>query len=529
MQPRKEDSPIRVTLVLPRAIVPIWLRNILRCLRSAPFVSLSVVAVLTEQEQHKSSSSLFDVWLRLETTIFGYKIDAEENSEDLVDITNECESKSTGRFSIATLDDLEKSIHQSDTDILVWMLPGRPQARTVSLAKYGTLTIADAFNTTFGFTEFVNQKPTTRCDIAVYGSTPSEDCVLASSFSATDEVLFVRGINRVRAKCEALLIASIMRIWRQADPRVDGIPNDATEPLRRVVPDFLQTAWGLLRFYGRFLGANLTKPFHFDQWQVAYRMGGDRLDQEGLQRLAPAHKGFWADPFVAERDGRKFIFFEEYLPETARGHIAAVEIYADGQISEPVNVLMRDYHFSYPFLFEYDGSLFMIPECAEAGRVEVFRCERFPDRWESHAVLLEGVRAFDPTLVEHDGLWWMFVTIQHDGNTPNDELHLFYAASPFDEWIPHPLNPVRLDVRAARPAGAVFRDNGKLFRPAQDCSGRYGRAISIQEVRRMTPEEYEEVEWRRISAHWAVGADGTHTINQASGVTVYDCEVKCRK
>jgi len=234
-------------------------------------------------------------------------------------------------------------------------------------------------------------------------------------------------------------------------------------------------------------------------------------------------------PLRPEKDGKKYIFFEEFLHKAPRGHIAAIEILPDGRAGDSVNALMRDYHFSYPFLFEYDGSLFMVPECSEAERVEIFRCVQFPDRWESHTVLLDGVRAFDPTLVEHDGLWWMFVTIQHDGNTPNDELHLFYAASPFDEWTPHPLNPVRLDVRTARPAGAVFRDKGKLFRPAQDCSGRYGRAISIQEVRRMTPEEYEEVEWRRISADWAVGADGTHTINQASGVTVYDCEVKRRR
>ena len=529
MSPLKADAQIRVTLVLPSELVPVWLRNILESLRRAPFVSLNVVAVLTEQKRHKSSSALFDVWLWLETAIFGYKIDAEENSEGLVDISSECESESTGGFSIATLDNLQNIIQPSDADILIWMFPGRPQAETISLAKHGTLTIADAFNTTFGFEEFVNQELTTRCDVAVYGNTPSEDRVLASSIAATDAVLFVRGINRARAKCEALLMASIKRIWRQADPRVDGIPSHTNEPLRRMVPNFLQTAWGLLRFYGRFLAENLTQPFHFDQWQVAYRMGGDRLDQEGLQRLAPTHKGFWADPFVAEKDGRTFIFFEEFLKKTSRGHIAAIEVLPDGQAGDSVNVLMRDYHFSYPFLFEYDGSLFMVPECSEAGRVEVFRCVQFPDCWESHAVLLEGVHAFDPTLIEHDGLWWMFATIQHDGNTPNDELHLFYADSPFDEWTPHPLNPVRLDVRAARPAGAMFRDKGKLFRPAQDCSGRYGWAISIQEVQCMTTEVYKEIEVGRISSDWAIGAHATHTINQAKGVTVYDCEARRRR
>ena len=523
------DSPLAVTLVLPAQLVPVWLRNVFVRLCNADFVSLSVAAVSTERERYVSKSSLFDVWMWLETTTFGHKISAAEHSEDLVDISKEYGPEHPGGFSIAALDDLEQSIQQSKADVIVWMLPDRPPAGMVSLAKHGVLTIADAFNKTFGFGEFVNQELATRCDVVVYGNAPSEDHVLASSFAATDSVLFARGINGARAKCEALLMSSIKRIWQQADPRLDGIPGVSAKPWRRAPPNFLRTVWGLLRLYSRYLAAKLMQPFQFDQWQIGYRTGGDRLDQKGLQRLAPSHKGFWADPFVAEKDGHKFIFFEEYLQETSRGHIAAIEIHPDGQVGEPVNVLMRDYHLSYPFLFEYDDALYMVPESERSGRVEVFRCQQFPQRWEPHAVLLDGIRAFDPTLIEHDGKWWMFVTIQHDGNSPNDELHLFYAASPFDEWIPHPLNPVRLDVRAARPAGAVFRDKGKLFRPAQDCSGRYGRAISIQEVRCMTPEKYEEVESRRISADWAAGAHATHTINQASGVTVYDCEVKRRK
>lgn len=529
MSPLRIDSPIRVTLVLPWPVVPVWLRNIHGRLRNTDFVSLSVVGVSNEHKPDSPKSFLLDVWLRLETIIFRRKIAAAELSASPVDISNDYGSDRSGGLSTTTLDGLEQSIRMSRADVIVWMLPDRPPGETVFLVKHGALTIADAFSKAFGFREFVDREPATRCDVVVYGNSPSEDRVLASSFAATDTVLFTRGINGIRAKCEALLISSIKRLWLQADPKLDGIPSHSTQPLRPDHPNFFQISWGLLRFYCRYLAANLTRPLHFNQWQIAYRIGGDRLEQKGLQRLAPSHKGFWADPFVAEKDGRKFIFFEEYMQETARGHIAAIEIYPDGQVGEPVNVLMRDYHLSYPFLFEYDDSLFMVPECAEADRVEVFRCKRFPDRWEPHTVLLEGVRAFDPTLIEHDGRWWMFVTVQHDGNSANDELHLYYAPGPFDEWTPHPLNPVRLDVRAARPAGAIFLDKGKLFRPAQDCSGRYGWAISIQEVRRMTPQEYEEVELRRISADWAAGAHATHTINQASGVTVYDCEVRRRK
>ena len=209
--------------------------------------------------------------------------------------------------------------------------------------------------------------------------------------------------------------------------------------------------------FARFATASLFPRGRFDQWQLAYRLGGDRLDQTGMKFLAPSHTGFWADPFIAERDGRKFIFFEELSPETHRGHLAAMEVHEDGQIGEPVNVLVRDQPPVISVLVRVRKfACLWHPSVRSSGRVEVLRCERFPDLWEPHAVLLDGVAAFDPTLVEHDGLWWMFVTIQHDGNSWNDELHLFYATDVFGEWTPHALNPVKTRRACSKAGGRII-------------------------------------------------------------------------
>ena len=525
----RPDAQIQVTLVMPQHKVPVWLQNLFFSLHKAEFVSLYVVVLTTEPRKSEPASLLFDAWKWLDTKVFRRKVSAVEHSENLVDICGEFDAEQNGGFSTATLDDATHCIQRREADVIVWMLSDRPPTGTISVAKFGVWTIADAFNKALGFRELVNREPVTRCDLIIYGNAPSDDRILATTFATTDCLSLARGINAIRVKCEALLLATIRRTYRRADPRIDGSPVNTTERVNRASPGFLQLGRGLLHIYGQYSVKLLARPFYFDQWQIAYRIGGNRLDQEGLKRLAPSHRGFWADPFVAEDDGRTFIFFEEFLQETSRGHICAIEIGPDGEVGQPINVLHSEYHLSYPFLFRYDGSLYMVPECAESGRVEVFRCTRFPDVWEPHAVLLDGVCAFDPTLIEHDGMWWMFVTIQHDGNSTDDELHLFYASGPFDEWTAHPLNPIQLDVRSARPAGSLFREQGRLFRPSQDCSARYGWAISIQEVRCMTTEDYKELEVGRITSDWAVGAHGTHTINQASGVTVYDCEAKCRK
>ena len=38
--------------------------------------------------------------------------------------------------------------------------------------KHGVMTIAGAFDTMFGLSEFLEQKPATRCDIVALGSEP---------------------------------------------------------------------------------------------------------------------------------------------------------------------------------------------------------------------------------------------------------------------------------------------------------------------------------------------------------------------
>jgi len=502
-------------LVLPRTEVPAWLRSLLISLREAEQVDLHVVLAAPERNGSGFGSLLLRAWKWLDTKAFRDKI-AGAHSESVVDVSEDLGVE-------------QEAGARGEADVIVWMLPTRPPAGAASTAKFGVWTIANSFNEALGFCELVDREPVTRCDLMVYGDVEGDDRVVASTFAATDDLSLARGINGVRIKNLALLLATLTRLHRGVEWCSGESTDGDARPDYRPGPGPLRLGWGLLRLYSRYLVNLLSRPFYFNQWQLAYRLGGERLNQEGLQRLAPMHEGFWADPFVVEQDGRKFIFFEEFLADLDRGHIAAMEIGLDGVVGKPFDVLRSERHLSYPFLFRYNDELFMVPECAESGRVEAFRCTRFPDQWEFHAVLLDGVIAYDPTLVEHDGRWWMFATIEHDGNSTDDELHLFYASGPFDKWIPHPLNPIQLDVRSARPAGALFREQGRLFRPAQDCSACYGSAISIQEVQCMTTQDYKEIEVSRVSADWAKGAHATHTVNQDCGITVYDCQVRPRK
>jgi hypothetical protein len=107
-------------------------------------------------------------------------------------------------------------------------------------------------------------------------------------------------------------------------------------------------------------------------------------------------------------------------------------------------------------------------------------------------VLVEGVEASDATIVEHDGLLYLFAVVRDGVGGYSDTLAIWSAADLFGPWQPHPENPVLIDDRTARPAGNFVRQNGALYRPVQDCRRAYGAALSFMKVTRLDREGFAQ-------------------------------------
>ena len=236
---------------------------------------------------------------------------------------------------------------------------------------------------------------------------------------------------------------------------------------------------------------------------------------------APPH-GFLADPFgLARADGTLVILAEALSWQDGLGRIVAFELRPDGTQTPPRDIFAFTSHASYPQLIEHKGTIYCIPETLAQGRVQLFRADPFPHRWVPDSVLLENFPGADATVRFHDGRWWLFVGNHADQDEA--KLFVFYAADLRGPWLPHAANPVKCDLRSARPAGPLFTMDGALYRPAQDCSVTYGGAVVINRIERLTPEEFVERPVRRLSpAAHSPYPHGLHTLSGAGNVTLVD-------
>jgi hypothetical protein len=256
-------------------------------------------------------------------------------------------------------------------------------------------------------------------------------------------------------------------------------------------------------------------------WAVAWRSGSPcaLLDEQAAAFSIIPDDGcrYYGDPFPLHRDGKTFLFVEEFPYATGRGCISVFEIDKIGRAGTPRIVLEEPYHLSYPFVFEQDGEVWMIPESGEARGVYLYRAEQFPYKWEQEACLISGTEAYDATLLRHNGRFWLSLCEKMWNSSSWDILSLFYSESLTGKWLPHPHNPVLLDATLSRPGGAVFRHKGNTLRPAQDCSRYYGGALSICRVDTLEEKEFSQTLVGRIHC----GSYGCHTYNYA-GIEVID-------
>ena len=425
---------------------------------------------------------------------------------------------------------------ESELDV-AFVLGAVDDSRLDGIARYGVWRFcfgADgAHGETFaGLREVAAGEPLTASGIKVRLAPDRPARIAYQSWSRTYPFSVVRNRAQLLQKTAEFAFRSLRELHRSGE----GWLSRCREAPHGVTQEPQPTLGDLSRIVGRVASRGLDRALHLEQWFLAYRFNdtlgtlGVPADLGGFTRLMPPKDRDWADPFVIEKNGRYFVFFEELPYATGKAHISMFELSRDGRRSPVQKVLETDYHLSYPFLFEHEGQLYMIPESGRNQTVELYRCVDFPLAWRLERVLIDGQRLVDATLHRGHDRWWMFANSAAGASRVfDDELHLFSAERLLGDWKPHPKNPVKSDARSSRPAGRLFERDGALYRPAQVCVPRYGAGLAIQRVTKLTPQDYVERQVERILPAPQTGLFGLHTMNRAGDLTVVDAFTRRRR
>lgn len=231
---------------------------------------------------------------------------------------------------------------------------------------------------------------------------------------------------------------------------------------------------------------------------------------------------FRADPFVVSLGGTaRKLLLEEFDYIADRGVIVEMDLDGSGAVTSwPRTAIDDGMHKSYPFLLEHEDQVYCVPESWQRRGIFLHAFDRGELRWRPGVPIIKDFPAVDPTVLRHDGLWWLWCTNGDD--EPDSKLFLWFAADLWGPWRPHPGNPVKVDVRSSRPAGRPFLHEGRLYRPAQDCSRTYGGGITINRVTRLSPTEFSEEPSVRIEPWDRRYPRGIHTLVGDGSLTVLD-------
>ena len=400
-----------------------------------------------------------------------------------------------------------------------------------------------------GYFEVVNNDPFTQVTLQKSGNGFENGYILNTFKTATDRKSMIKNRDLTAWRSHMMIVRELEKLASKGGDYFDDKESilDFNHECKKEEKKFFDPQFGfsddkklnppkncemfrvickLLKKYATF---SIRKFFPMDRWLILYsenKNGEMNSKLSDYKRFyAPSQNHFIADPFVVDEDDKSYLFYEELNYDNAKGYLKVAQ-YDDekGIFKESETILEQEYHLSYPNVFKLKGTYYMIPESYEKRSVDLFEAVEFPTKWKKKKTLLDNVSAVDATLYFHDKTWWMFVSIApKEDFSMNDELYIYHCKDFLkDAWIPHVQNPVVCDVTSARPAGNLIKKGDKLYRPAQDCSGIYGRKLVINEVLVLNEFEYKEKLAGGISSDFADDLAAVHTLNSSKKLTVID-------
>lgn len=253
----------------------------------------------------------------------------------------------------------------------------------------------------------------------------------------------------------------------------------------------------------------------YECWHVTVRKHGDDITDNTASFVKISNPLlYWAaDPFVIKREGYYYIFAELYHRLLGKGRIGFCVLDEKGHRVRKWRIVLKGRrHFSFPYLYEECGSIFLMPESYQNRCVDVYRATNFPTEWKREKTLVSDERAADTVMLSKKSMWTYRVQ-------SNPESLLCYELTD-GKWELRQEYPDGEGV--LRPGGKPFLKENDKYMPMQSMrDGEYGRTVRLVRIHEKDPLATAEDVYFEFSPE-TVTVSGEK--NQLHGVHTYNFE-----
>lgn len=228
---------------------------------------------------------------------------------------------------------------------------------------------------------------------------------------------------------------------------------------------------------------------------------------------------WFADPFILDvTDSEIIILAEEYSYNVCRGRIARVVIDRKTYEEKCFEIILElSTHLSFPFIIRQNGKVYLLPENSASGYSTIYEYEDATRKLTPLHHLAEEPFA-DATIFEMEGRSYLFTTMLPDTNSTSVKIYSFDKEN---LKVVDRIAAVEFPIVCGRNAGEVFEVDGQLYRPAQDCSLRYGHGVILQKLT-MVDGKWIFVDVNSFYPRTYKYNQGIHTFNSYKGLIVID-------
>ncbi len=324
---------------------------------------------------------------------------------------------------------------------------------------------------------------------------------------ALDHVLL--GSTHLMARVCAELIAGI-------EQAAEGEPSATKAPIRKY-PGNLD----YLRFRRKLDQKSTARSAGFKEWNIGVlyqpiaSLLGDRPSLNVRWLPSPSSGQGRATPFGYAAEEQLNVLYEKNDRRTGKSEISRLRPKRDNVLKRSRTMLKSEAHLTYPFVIEQDGRTHVLIGPGTSGGVDLFAINPANDGLEPVGTLLNEPLCA-PTLFTYNGKWWLMGT-----RAPHEHsaLHIYHASRFEGPYRPHALQPVKQDVRSARPAGTPFVHEGTLYRPALDASST--ARVCLMKVTRLDEYGFEEEIVRTIGPlKGSAWSEGIGTLSAVGEITL---------